>query len=121
LRGPLGLAWRLQRGMLAAWTAGFALFGLVFGSISTSLNGFLSSNQAREFFTKLGGEKGVVDMFLAAMLSLLGVAASAYGVQAAMRLHAEETATRAEQVLATGTSRVRWVASHTAVALLGTA
>lgn len=121
LRGPFGLAWRLQRGTLAAWIAGFAVFGLVFGNIATSVTGFLGSAQAREFFTKLGGEKGVTDAFLAAMLGLVGVGASAYGVQAAMRLRAEETGTHAELVLSTGTSRVRWLASHAAIALLGTA
>ncbi len=32
LRGPLGLAWHLQRGTLLAWAAAFAVYGLVIGS-----------------------------------------------------------------------------------------
>ncbi|MGH8791670.1 MAG: ABC transporter permease, partial [Stackebrandtia sp.] len=31
LSGPLGLAWRLQRGTLIAWACGLALFGMVYG------------------------------------------------------------------------------------------
>ena len=54
------------------------------------------------------------------MLGIVGVVASAYGVQAAMRLRAEETAQRAEPLLATATSRIRWALSHTTIALLGT-
>ena len=32
LRTPLALAWRLQRGALAGWAAGFAILGAAFGA-----------------------------------------------------------------------------------------
>jgi ABC-2 type transport system permease protein len=120
LRGPLALAWRLQRGALLSWTAGFALLGLVFGNIASNVGGFLDSPQAREMITKLGGEKGLTDAYLAAILGFVGVAASAYGVQAGMRLRSEETGQRVEPLLATATTRTRWILSHTTIALLGT-
>jgi ABC-2 type transport system permease protein len=44
---------------------------------------------------------------------------AAYGVTSAMRLRAEESAGRAEPVLATRTSRLTWLASHLSVALVG--
>ena len=34
LRGPLGLAWRLQRGSLVAWSLGFAVLGAILGGIA---------------------------------------------------------------------------------------
>jgi ABC-2 type transport system permease protein len=71
--------------------------------------------------TKLGGEKGLTDAFLAAELSLVAVLASAYGLQAATRLRSEETSGRVEPLLSTATGRVRWAAGHIAVALAGTA
>jgi ABC-2 type transport system permease protein len=49
------------------------------------------------------------------------VIASAYGVQASMRLYHEETSLRAEPLLATPVTRVRWAVSHIVIALAGTA
>ncbi|CAN5251655.1 hypothetical protein BH11ACT7_BH11ACT7_24710 [soil metagenome] len=34
LRGPLSLAWRLDRGAVALWTVGLALYGLMIGSVA---------------------------------------------------------------------------------------
>lgn len=120
LRSPLALAWRQHRATLLSWAAGFALMSLVLGNLASSIGGFFSSPQARDIFTRLGGAKVLTDAYLAAMLGIVGVVASAYGVQAAMRLRAEETAQHAEPLLATAISRTRWALSHTTVAMLGT-
>jgi ABC-2 type transport system permease protein len=121
LRSPLALAWRLHRGALLGWTASFAVLGAVFGNVAANLDGFLASPQARDLFIKLGGAKALTDAFLATELSFAGVIAAAYGVQAGLRLRAEETAQRAEPVLATAVGRARWAASHLILALAGTA
>jgi len=120
LRSPLALAWRLQRGALLGWAAAFTLLGLVFGNIASSVGDFVSTPEARDFITKLGGEEGLVDAYIRLCLSVIGVAASAYGVQAAMRLRSEETGMRAESILATATGRVGWASSHIFMAILGT-
>ncbi|MFN8104487.1 MAG: ABC transporter permease [Acidimicrobiia bacterium] len=120
LRGPLALAWRLQRSTFLAWAVAFVVLGLVFGNLASSVGSFLSSPQALLWMAKLGGQKGLVDMFLAAELSFVGVFASAYGIQAASRLHSEESTGLAAPVLATATSRSAWAAGHTAIALAGT-
>lgn len=121
LHGPFGLAWRLQRGALLIWTVAFALLGLLIGSIAPDVGSLLESPQAQDMIRRLGGEKGLTDAFLAAELSVLGVVTAAYGVHAALRLRNEETALRAEPVLATDVGRLRWAASHLAVAIGGTA
>lgn len=121
LRSPLALAWRLQRGALLAWVGAFALLGLVFGNMATSVGGFLTSQQARDVVARLSGTKGLTDAYLALILGIVGVVASAYGVQAAMRLRSEETSLHAESLLATPATRRRWLMSHAAVALGGTA
>ncbi len=116
---PFGLAWRLQRGTLLAWSAAYLLLGAVFGNLASSVGDFVDTSQAREVITRLGGVKGLTDAFLSTEFGMMGVITAAYGIQAALRLRSEETALCAEPVLATGVSRPRWVASHLLVALAG--
>jgi polyether ionophore transport system permease protein len=120
LAGPFGLAWRLQRGPLLAWTSAFALGGLFTGAIAGSVSTLVGdSHAAREMFVKLGGHSGLTDAYLGSVLAILGLLASVYAVQAALRLRVEETSQRAEPVLATATGRVRWAASHLVFAACG--
>jgi len=116
---PLGLAWRLQRGGLLAWLSGVAVLGLVVGDIATQVGTFFTSDAARQLLTQLGGRAGVTDAFLALELAFTGIVVSAYGIQAALRLHAEESSLRAEPVLATGVPRLAWAGAHVLVAVLG--
>jgi polyether ionophore transport system permease protein len=121
LRGPLGLAWRLHRGALVGWAAGFVLLGLVFGNIASNIGNFLGSPAARDLIQKLGGVKSLTDAFMSTELGIVGVIASVYGVQVVMRLRSEESELRSEPVLATTVGRISWAWSHITVALLGTA
>jgi ABC-2 type transport system permease protein len=120
LDGPLGLAWRLQRGTLLAWAAGLAVYGLVIGALATGIGPLVGDNAAaRELFVKLGGQTGLVNALLAAMMGFMGVAAAIYAVQAALRLRSEESSQRAEPVLAAGVGRIRWAWSHLVFAVAG--
>lgn len=120
LSSPLGLAVRLQRGGFVGWGIGMALGGLVMGSIASQVGEFLDTDGARDMIMKLGGERGLVDAFLSAEMGIIGLLVSGYGISTAIRLRAEETAFRAEPILATRVSRWSWVWSHVAVALAGT-
>jgi ABC-2 type transport system permease protein len=122
LRSPLALAWRLQRGALLGWTIGVAIAGLSFGAIAQDM--VQAANQDPEtakMLARLGGAGSITDIFLAAILSWLGMLAAGYAVQATLRLHAEETELRAEQVLATAVPRIGWAGSHLLVAAAGSA
>ncbi len=121
LRSPVALAWRLQRGMLAAWVAGGALMGAVLGSVAHDVSGLLGSEEMRRYITALGGEQGLTDAFLAAEIAIFGAIAGGYAVAAASRLRSEETSGHLENVMATASTRVRWATSHLLVALVGTA
>ncbi|WP_371404149.1 ABC transporter permease [Kribbella sp. NBC_00662] len=121
LRSPLALAWRLHRGSFYAWGFAFLLLGLLVGNIASNVDGFVTSDSAKEMVQKLGGVEGITDAFLATEMGVMGLLASAFGIQAALRLRSEETALRAEPLLATGVTRSRWLGSHVLMALLGTA
>jgi ABC-2 type transport system permease protein len=122
LRSPLALAWRLQRGALLGWTIGVAIAGLSFGAIAQDMvQAAAEDPETAKMFSSLGGRGSIADVFLAAILSWIGMLAAAYAVQATLRLHAEETELRAEQVLATTVSRIGWAGSHLLVAAVGSA
>ncbi|MFI5729380.1 ABC transporter permease [Kribbella sp. NPDC051587] len=122
LGSPFGLAWRLHRGLLAAWTVAFALLGLLFGSVAEGVGDMMRDDpQIQKIFERLGGAGALIDSFLVGVMTITGLIASAYAVQATLRLRAEESSGRAEPVLATATSRLHWVASHLVFTLLGPA
>jgi ABC-2 type transport system permease protein len=122
LRGPFALAWRLHRGLLAGWLVGLALAGLTMGGAAHGLSGgFTGNQQLVDVLSRMGGRKGLVDAFLAAVFGIVGLVAAAYSVQATLRLRAEEASGRLEPLLATRAGRIRWALSHLVFALLGTA
>jgi ABC-2 type transport system permease protein len=122
LRSAFGLAWRLQRGTLSGWALGFAFTFAASGAAAKGIGSLLGgSTQLRNAFTRLGGQAGITDAYLAAIMSLGGLAAAAYATSAVLRLRAEETGGQAEPLLATALGRVRWGLSHVAVAVVGTA
>jgi ABC-2 type transport system permease protein len=122
LRSPLALAWRLQRGSLAGWVAGAAVYGVVAGATARGIQSLLGSGPAvQQALARLGGQSGVTDAYLVVSVSLIGVAAACYAVSAVLRLRAEESAQRAEPVLVTAVSRISWAGSHLVIALAGTA
>ena len=122
LRSPLALAWRLHRGMLAAWAAGFALLGVLFGGVAEGVGDMIRDDpEAQKLFARMGGQAGLIDSYFVSVMSIVGLISAAYAVQATLRLRTEETSGRAEPVLATATGRLQWATSHLVFALLGPA
>ncbi|MEU2034391.1 ABC transporter permease [Nocardia amamiensis] len=122
LSGPLGLAWRLQRGTLVAWTVGFALYGLLIGGAVHSVGDMLDGSEAvRDMVTRMGGSQELQESFITYAITMLAAAASAYSISAALRLHDEESSTRVESTLSGAVGRGRYALSHIGFALFGPA
>ncbi|GAA2151418.1 exporter of polyketide antibiotics [Kitasatospora kazusensis] len=122
LRTPLALAWRLQRGTLYGWCAGFAVGGAVFGGVAKGVLDLVRGNSGvADVLRRIGGRDAVLDAYLSTVLGLLGMLAAVYAVQSVLRLRGEETGGRAEPVLGTAVSRLRWAAGHLLFPLLGSA
>lgn len=122
LSSPLALAWRLHRGLLIGWIAGFAVIGLVVGGASRSVDSLIEdSPQLRDYLEKLAGAGSLQDLYIASTLGMMALAAGAYAIQATLRLRAEESGQRAEPILATATGRAPWMASHLFFGALGPA
>lgn len=115
-----GLAWRLQRGSLFGWGIGFLAAGAVFGGITEGATDLVGGNeQTRQIIERMGGQQGLTDSFLAAMIGMLGMVAALYVVASVLRLYGEETSGRAEPVLAGAVGRLRWAAGHLVIAFGG--
>ncbi|WP_194833614.1 ABC transporter permease [Nocardia sp. XZ_19_369] len=122
LSGPAGLAWRLQRGSLLAWTIGFLLYGLLMGGAVRSVGNMVNDNSTvQDLVTRMGGSDMLQNSFITLALTLLAAGAAAYSVSAVLRLHDEESSQRAESTLAGAVSRERYALSHIGFALLGPA
>jgi ABC-2 type transport system permease protein len=121
LSGPMGLAWRLTRGSVLVWTVGLGLYGLLVGSVVHGIGDELGgSGSARDIITRLGGTGALEEAFIAIAFNMLGMVAAAFAVSLALRPHQEETAQRAETLLAGAVSRTRWLRGYLVVALAGT-
>ncbi|GGY20572.1 ABC transporter permease [Streptomyces djakartensis] len=122
LRGAGALAWRLQRGGVLGWSAGFLLAGAVYGGMAEGAADLVGANEgARRIVERMGGRSGLTDAFLASMAGMLGLVAALYIVASVLRLHGEETSGRAEPVLAGAVGRLRWAAGHLVIAFGGSA
>ena len=117
---PLGLAYRLQRGALLGWAVGLLVTGVVYGSIGDEVEEMIEENPTyADFLAQVEGAD-LTDSFFATGTAQLALLAAGFAISAALRIRGEETAGRAESVLAAPVSRVRWATSHLAVAGAGT-
>ncbi|GAA2111459.1 ABC transporter permease [Actinomadura alba] len=120
LLSSVGLAWRLQRGVLIGWAAGMAVMGAAFGAVGHDAEEMLGgSDDLTDLIGRLGGGGSLIDVYFSAMMGILGTVIAGYTVQALLRMRAEETGPL-ESVLATAVSRPRWMSGHIACAVLGT-
>lgn len=106
LRGPWGLAWRLQRGGLIGWTFGLLLGALGTGAIMSQLDASLEANpQLAKMLEMMGGTSVIETAFYLSMLSILGSITAIMAVMIVNRLRGEEVRGHAEVMLSTATSR----------------
>ncbi|WP_254678966.1 hypothetical protein [Arthrobacter sp. 24S4-2] len=76
----------------------------------------------RELISRLvpGGQARLIDVFITALLGVAGVFAAAAGIQAVLRMRAEEAEGRAGLLLAAPVSRVRWLGVNLVIAAAST-
>ena len=118
LSGSLGLAFRLQRGGLLAWSAGMLVVGAAVGSIGTDARDLIdSSNQIRDVLIHGGGD--ITDAFFASLFLLLALMATGFTISSSLRLHGEEVAGHTELLLSTPVARLRWAGGHLLIAMAG--
>jgi polyether ionophore transport system permease protein len=116
---PIGLAVRLQRGTLIGWGAGVLVTGIAYGWIAPTVDSFIAQNKQLAGMLASAGGASLTDSYFATSFRIMALVATGFAIQSALRLRSEETALRAESVLATPVSRWRWTGSHLVVAFAG--
>ncbi|WP_458116750.1 ABC transporter permease [Arthrobacter sp. D2-10] len=120
----VGLTWRLQRSAVIGWCVAAAVLGAMAGALGPLVSETASGvEQLRDLLARLapGGQSGLVDVFVTALLGIVGVFAAAAGIQAVLRMRAEEAEGRAELLLSTPASRQRWLGANLLVAVVSAA
>ncbi len=122
LSGPAGLAWRLERGSLVGWSAGFLVAGLAIGVVGDGIGELLGSGGGsfEKVIDRVAGQTALTNAYLSACMVLLGLVAAAYATGAVLRLQTAETDGLGEPVLASPVSRYRWCGSQLLVTTVGT-
>ena len=118
---PVGLAFRLQRGLLLGWAGGMAVLGLLYGAVLPTVPDLVASNPdlAEVFGASADAEDALVDAFLQYVFVFMAVVASGFAIAAALRLRVEEESGRLEALLATPVRRSTVVAATVSVAFVG--
>ncbi|HVI40323.1 MAG TPA: hypothetical protein VM577_06660, partial [Anaerovoracaceae bacterium] len=118
-KSPLALAWRQQRGMILVWVAVYAVMGLLIASLVPNINKMLEGTAFLPELSAILGGAG--SAFLAILAYILTQVLTAYAIMAILRIREEEAMTRAELVLSSAASRIRYVAGHLLLVFSGSA
>ncbi len=118
----VGLALRLQRGLLVGWAIGLAGLGLLYGAVIPTIPDLVASNPdiARAIGASADAEQGLIDAFLRYIFLFMAAISTGFAVTSVLRLRSEEESGRAEVVLATRVRRPSWVGAGVVVAGVGT-
>lgn len=119
LGSPLGLAVRIQRGLLLGWGAGILALGVVDGAFTQAL--IDAEGGMPDAIAQVLGSGQLVDSYVAFLGLFTSVLVSAYVISALQAVSQEENSGRADLVLATPISRTRWFGSHISVIGAGVA
>lgn len=119
LRGPFGLSVRLQRGAIAGWASALLLLGVVFGSLTDQVTSMVADNAKLASLLDRAAGASVADSFAASTALYLALGVAGFAVGSVLRLRGEETAGRAEVLLAHALDRRRFAGGGLAVTVAG--
>jgi len=118
---PVGLALRLQRGLLIGWAIGLTALGVLYGAVIPTIPDLVASNPdiGQAIGASADAEQALIDAFLRYIFLFMAVISTGFAVTSVLRLRTEEESGRAEVVLATRVRRTSWVGATFLVASLG--
>lgn len=118
LADVFGLDLRLHRSMIIGWSVAVAATGWVFGVVTGGMDSF-GNSEIDDMLARLGGAGNLTDMMFTAMVVIMALAATSFGVTTIGHMATSEREGRTELLLTSGTSRNRTLASTVVIAFLG--
>lgn len=115
LRGPLGLAWRRERGPLLAWAAALVACGALVGSLGTSMQGMIAENPDLASYLAIVEGGSIIDAYQATFVLIMALVVGGFAVWTTGRVVPEEADGRLELLLAGPLSRTRSLLGDLAV------
>jgi ABC-2 type transport system permease protein len=101
------------------WSISLFFLGLLYGGIARDAGKLYEDLDALEEYLARLGVADPADQYIALTLFVSALIATGYAIQSTLRMRGEETALRAEPVLATPVGRRAWAGSHLAMAVGG--
>ena len=121
LGSPAAFAWRSNRAVLAAWVLGLGAYAAIMGAILASMIDWLAGDEGyQRILAAMGLDQALTNKgFLAFIATIYGLAVALHVAWRLGAIRAEEETGRLEAVLATPVTRLRWLAGHAALSVLG--
>ncbi len=120
LLAPLGLTIRLQKGVFLGWCISMVLMSAAMGAMAQQIVEFAKESEImQQYIAALGGEGGIVEGYLSAILAMTAMIVGAYVIQALQRLRSEEVRGYTESVFGTAAPRSSWMLLHVIVVVMG--
>jgi len=107
LSGPLGLAWRMQRGPLLAWAVALMACGAMVGTLGTSMQGMIKDNPDLAAYLAVVEGGSIIDAYQATFVLIMTLVVGGFAVWSAGRVVPEEGDGRLELMLAGPLARTR--------------
>lgn len=121
LAGATSFAWRSNQAVLLGWMLGLAAYAFMVGSLVSVMTDFLDrDDDYRRLLAELDlGAVLTVDGFLGVMSVTLAVGFALYAAWRIGAVRVEEASGRAANLLARRVTRVRWLAGHVLLTVVG--
>ncbi len=118
LSSPLGLALRLQKTSIIAWTVGMLVLGASYGSILGDLEGFIDSSGILQQMLPESAGYNMTERFVAMLMTILSILGAIPVLMYILKLKSEEKSARTEHLLSRAVSRNSIIGSYTLVAII---
>ncbi|MCL2869752.1 hypothetical protein FWF48_03020 [Candidatus Saccharibacteria bacterium] len=123
LLSDLGLTWHLQKNIFLGWLVGNVVLVALIGSMGNQIGSIYSkSSTLSDAVKNIGGSSSnLTTGLLSYMLMFVAMTTMAYAIQSLGKLRAEESSGHLENLLATKTSRIKWLLKTALIPAVGAA
>lgn len=118
LQGEFGLAWRLSRGMMLAWSAGMLVMGVTYGSVLDKIDTFVSGNEMIQKILSAAGDYDIASNYIVLVFAVGALLAAVPVISILHKIRTEEKQGRLDQLFSKSVPREKMLLSYLILAFL---